>query len=474
MIGLRLADRALGLASTLILARLLLPSDFGMVAVAMSFVAAVEVLGSLGLDLSLLRRQELERTQLDAVWSLNLAIGAVCTIGLFAASMPIAAAFGDERLLPVLLALSFLPLVGSAENIGTVFFRRELNFAAEFRWQFSRRLATVLLTVGLALTVRSYWALVAGIVAGRALGTALSYALHPYRPRWRRAGWGELRTYSIAMFLHSAAQLVKQRLPDLAAGHAFGLRWAGLNNVAAEVAALPSSELAAPLNRVLLPVLGRLQGGETDLKRALLASLSALASTALPAAIGLALLAPELVRLLLGENWTDAGPLLSIMAIAGGITVLQGPCLPVLIQAGHMKEVALAQWVSAATLVAALAWVLRSGRPDLLGWPALAGAVTLTPLSLWFARRSTGLSSTDLMRALLRPLVACAIMAAAVTLALGAFGDARATWAAMVACAVLGIIVFVAMSALLWLIGGRPADGDVVAARHVVGMLTKS
>jgi O-antigen/teichoic acid export membrane protein len=474
MIGLRFADRLLGLASTLVLARLLVPADFGIVAVAMSFVAAVEVLGSLGLDLSLLRRRELERPQLDAVWSLNLAIGAAGSIVLAVAALPLTAAFDEQRLLPVLLVLSALPLAGAMENIGTVFFRRDLDFAAEFRWQMARRVISVLVTVALALALRSYWALVAGIVAGRLLGTVLSYLLHPYRPRWQRQGWGELRGYSIAMFLHSAAQLVRQRLPDVAVGHVFGLRWAGLNTVAAEVAALPSTELAAPLNRVLLPVLGRLQAGEADLKRALLASLSALASTALPAAIGLALLAPDLIRLLLGPQWTEAGPLLQAMALAGGITVLQGPCLPVLIQAGQMKQIALAQWVGTAALLTALAWVLRAGRPELLGWPALAGSVVLAPLSLGFASRCSGCSAGELMRTLLRPLLACAIMAAVVTSLLDAFGDARGDWPAMIAASTVGAIVFASASLVLWLLGGRRTDGDVLAAQHVFGLLTGS
>lgn len=471
MVGLRLADRALGLASTLVLARLLLPSDFGIVAVAMSFVAAVEVLGSLGLDLSLLRRRQLERAQLDAVWSLNLAIGAGCSVALAAAALPVTAAFGEPRLLPVLLVLAALPIVGAIENVGTVYFRRELNFAAEFRWQIVKRLSSVLVTVALAVALRSYWALVAGIVVGRLLGTALSYVLHPYRPRWRHHGWGELRGFSLAMFLHSAAQLVRSRLPDVAVGHGFGMRWAGLNTVAAEVAALPSTELAAPLNRVLLPVLGRLHAGEADLKRALLASLSALASTALPAAIGLSLLAPDLIRLLLGAQWTEAGPLLQVMALAGGITVLQGPSLPVLIQAGQMKQLAMAQWISTAALLAALGWVLRSGRPELLGWPMLAGSIVLTPLSLGFASRASRCTVVDLLRMLLRPLLACAIMVTVVLFLLDAFGDARGSWTAMIAAAAVGAGAFAAASMLLWRLAGRPADGDVLALRHALGLI---
>jgi len=474
MVGLRLADRALGLISTLVLARLLVPADFGIVAVAMSFVAAVEVLGSLGLDLTLLRRRQLERAQLDAVWSLNLAIGAGGSAILAAAAWPVTAAFGEPRLLPVLLVLAAVPIVGATENIGTVYFRRDLNFGAEFRWQMAKRLLSVLVTVALALALRSYWALVAGIVAGRLLGAVLSYRLHPYRPRWQHRGWGELRGFSAAMFLHSAALLVRSRLPDVAVGQAFGMRWAGLNTVAAEVAALPSTELAAPLNRVLLPVLGRLQAGDADLRQALLASLSALASTALPASIGLALLAPDLIRLLLGAQWTEAGPLLQVMALAGGITALQGPSFPVLVQAGQMKQYAMAQWIGTAALLAALGWVLRSGRPELLGWPVLAGSVALTPLALAFAGRASRCSAADLLRTLLRPLAACAIMAAVVLAVLDAFGDARSGWPAMIAATGVGVAVFTAASALLWMISGRAADGDVLAARHVLGMLTGS
>ncbi len=141
MIAMRWSMRLLGLVSTAILARLLTPEDFGLVAMSAFAVGFIEVFSQLGVELVLIRHPNPQRRHYDTAWTFNLLTGLILG-GLMVLVAPLAAAYFEEpRVEQVLWVLAAAPLVKGAVNIGIVDFRRDLRFAKDFQYHFITRIA---------------------------------------------------------------------------------------------------------------------------------------------------------------------------------------------------------------------------------------------------------------------------------------------------------------------------------------------
>lgn len=141
VLGWRVATRLLGLLNTLLLVRLLLPGDFGLVALGVSFAKAIEGLSDLGIEDALVRAPSPHREMYDTGFTLSVLRGAVTALVVAICAWPTAVFFDDQRLIPILLVLAAGSLIGSVENIGIVDFRRDMRFHREFALLVFPRLA---------------------------------------------------------------------------------------------------------------------------------------------------------------------------------------------------------------------------------------------------------------------------------------------------------------------------------------------
>jgi O-antigen/teichoic acid export membrane protein len=182
-ITMRWSDRMIGLASTLILARLLVPEDFGIIAMASLVVGLLDVLLDLGVNVALIQNRNAEPAHYDTAWTLRL-LQTVVSATLIASGAPLAGDyFGDQRVVAVLQAMSIGLVLMGLENIGVITFQKNMQFGLDFRFIFTKRIAGFLATIAAAWFLRSYWALVIGTLVSKTTGVLLSYAMHPMRPR---------------------------------------------------------------------------------------------------------------------------------------------------------------------------------------------------------------------------------------------------------------------------------------------------
>ena len=322
MVLFKIAERSLGLISTIILARLLVPADFGLVAMAISVIAMVEIATAFSFDVMLIHRKAPSQELYNSAWTLNILLGATCA-GLSAAlAVPAAAFFNEPRLVAVLLWLALGWLAQGFENIGIVEFRRSMDFAQEFRILVGKKVVGFVVTVALAIWLESYWALVAGTVASKISGVVLSYAMHPYRPRPSLGAARELFTFSVWLLLNNVLVFATTRLSHFLIGRALGPTPLGLYTVGSEVANLPTTELVSTINRAVFPGLARMSNDVEGMRKTYLDVTGVIAAFSFPAAAGLAAVATPVVTLVLGTKWLDAVPVIRILAVAGAITVL--------------------------------------------------------------------------------------------------------------------------------------------------------
>src|SRR5690349_10908401 len=199
----RWLDRVVSVVSTIILARLLVPDDFGVVAMATIVVGLVDVFFDLGVNVALIQNRDPTPDHYDTAWTLRLMQSVFATLVVVAA-VPLAVDyFKDARVAPVLRVLSLSLLIGGFEYIGILTFQKTMRFALDFRFVVLKRLAGFAVTVTAAWLLRSYWALVIGTLASSAFGVALSYVMHPMRPRARLTKMREIFAVSQWMIVRS-------------------------------------------------------------------------------------------------------------------------------------------------------------------------------------------------------------------------------------------------------------------------------
>jgi O-antigen/teichoic acid export membrane protein len=201
----RMVTRLLGVASTLTLVRLLLPADFGLVALGTGFAQAVDALSTLGVEDALIREPNPTPAMYHTAYTMDALRSVLTALVIAGAAVPVGAFFKEPRLANVLFALAISSLVQGTNSVGTVDFRRDMAFQKEFQLQVLPRLIMIATTITCALIWRSYWALIAGIMAGRVARWLFGFAMHPYRPVLTLSAWRSLIGFSLWTWAASIA-----------------------------------------------------------------------------------------------------------------------------------------------------------------------------------------------------------------------------------------------------------------------------
>jgi O-antigen/teichoic acid export membrane protein len=455
--------RAIGLVSVVVMARLLTPEDFGIVALALAAAAFVELFGWIGLRQALLRVKEPERAHYDTAFTIQLCL--FVTLGvLMAIAAPLAAAFyGVPAVAPILWVLSarlgFLAVV----NIGVVDFEREMQFGRDMKMRLTVRLASLAVALVAAVVLRNYWALVIGLVAYTAFYTIASYIAHPYRPRLDLSRHRELLGVSMWMFVSSLSEWVQTQIERLVLGRFAGPATVGLYSVSKDLSTIFTQEITTALNRVTFVTVASGQASASE-GRNLARVIGGYAVLVAPLAAGLVATAPDAVAVLLGPKWLAAAPLLRVIAIYAGVQAIYLMTGTILQASGFARRAALMNLFGAALSAAAVAGAGYWWRsPDAVALAALGVNCVMLTIGVSLIAANAGERLSGLAANLLRPVLASAVMAAVVA-GPGAV-ETGSPFLDLTAGVCLGAATYVLALAALWLSAGRPEGAENEAAR---------
>ena len=166
MLLMRFSIKGLGLISTVILARILMPEDFGLIAMAMTVIAFIDLFQTIGVDMALIQNKNAERDHYNTAWTIKVILGVVCGLVVAVFASISASFFNEPRLENVLYFLAIALFLYGFPNIGLVDFQKKMTFKYEFNYQVTTKLFSFLITVGAALIFRNYWALIIGQLSG--------------------------------------------------------------------------------------------------------------------------------------------------------------------------------------------------------------------------------------------------------------------------------------------------------------------
>jgi lipopolysaccharide exporter len=456
MIALRFAIRSIGLVSMIILARLLVPADFGLVAIATALAGALAAMSEFGFQVALIQNQAAARPHYDTAWTLGIIRGLVVAGALAASAGPLAAEFSDQRLEPILFLLAVGVLLTSLENIAVVDFRRDLQFHREFVFRTLPKIASFVTAIPLAINLRNYWSLVIGILLGQLVSVLLSYTMCAYRPRLCLSVWRELIHFSKWLLLNNVLHFAYHRVDTFVIGRLVGAQSLGLFRMAYEISSLPTTEMVAPIRAAILPGYAKLASDRERLRTSFATTFGTIVMVAVPVAVGIGLTADSLVRLVLGEKWLEAIPLLEILCIAGVVNVCTANTWPVFIALGR-------PWINTAltalgivVLIPLLLWSVPQAGTVGAAWSLVAAAAMVLFANLIATLRLLSVPGGDLVAQTWRALAGVLAMAC-VMLGVGAVlphGEGLLATAASLACTVVAGAAAYLMS--LWLLCRLP------------------
>ena len=469
----RMITRSLGLVSTLVLARLLLPADFGLVAMATTFSYGVEALSQLGLQEALVRRREEGFDLHHTAFTLQLGRAVATGLTIAAAAPGAAWWFTEPRLVPMLQVLAGITVLNGLENVGMAEYRRAMRFDVQFKLMSITRVAAFLTTIVCALIWRSYWALLMGTVVWAMSRVALSYALHPFRPQLRLARWRELARFSVWTWAVAAASLVWDRCDPFVLGPVFGTARLGLYLLAMEIALLPVTELVAPAAEVLFAAFSQAQKDGTSSVHYAPQAAGVILLGVAPVVLGLSAASGPIVEVLLGAKWAAAWPIVAVLSWACVFSPFSYICSMALVANGHVRRNFVANVLaSSVKLTALLAVVSLTTDPVTIG-TVTAGCVALeSAMFLTLLRGSGAVPLRPVLGGLGRVVAATALAAAGLGWSgLGwrmGLGSTGADLARGVLVGALGTAIFGLALLLCWQLAGRP-EGPETRLAQLVG-----
>lgn len=459
MIAMRWAIRAAGLVSTVILARILTPDDFGVVAMSSLVLGLLSVLSDMGTWQLLIRSGETDRRAYDTAWTIMLLQAAVLAALMFAAAYPAAAFFMDPRLTLVIQIVALGSVIQGFENVGVIMFRRDLDFRSDFLLGFYSKVVVVVPTVVLALVFRSYWALIAGNILGQAMAVLVSYRMHPFRPRLSLHDWRRFVGYSIWITPSSIATFLNKKADVFIVGHAASTAQMGAYNVASELSQMATSEIVTPMSRALFPNYAKLKDDRAALAEAFRHVLRSVCIISFGFGFGIAATADDVVHLILGDQWDFAVPLIRWLGIfaafASIVAILTGHILVVL----HLERPMLGlNWLRLVLFSGATYWASGHGGVVEIAKAAAASTAIMAIPSAIYVMHKLGASSIVALFDMTKYL--CAGVATYFTIGLlhlGGIGFRPITLASDI---VVGACVMTALVYGFWALDGKPSGPE--------------
>ncbi|AOU98519.1 lipopolysaccharide biosynthesis protein [Acidihalobacter yilgarnensis] len=472
VIGWRLATRALGLLSTLVLVRLLAPSDFGIVALAMSFVSGLNQISELGTENAIIRADKHDRALYDTGFTINVLRGTFVAIMLLLLAVPASHFFHSPHFKEVVMVAAAVSFLNGFENIGIVDFRRFIAFGQEFRLKIIPRIVSVATAITLAFLLRDFWALIIAILVNQFLTLILSYRMHPYRPRFTLSAWQRIAAYSTMLWLNNLTGLLGNLGTKSMIGKLSGIGAVGIFEVGMEIASLPSTELVGPLTRSAFAGFAEIRKSGNNGAEMLVRIVGIMTLITLPAGVGLSLIATPLVEVAFGHQWIGAIPILQILGVALALTTFSHVSGTVFAVHSWMKAMIKINVTLAVVQLLLLAVLLPSH--GLLG-AAIAIAITQIAAQVVFfyvAIKRLDIRISEIILQIWRSVLACIIMI--VTLVALGRGWTSPTLLPTSSASVglqlaetvlLGAAVYAGSVSILWLLTGRPRgpESDLLA-----------
>ena len=316
---LRIIGRLFGLIRIIILARILLPYDFGLVGIALLTMAILETFSQTGFQQALIQKKDNIETYLNTAWTVLILRGLLLFAILYLVAPYVAIFFNVPQARPIIRVIGLSLLFGAFTNIGVIYFQKELEFNKQFIYQLSGTLVDFIVAVSAVLILRSVWALVFGLLAAAITKLIVSYLIHPYRPHLNLDLSKTKELFGFGRWILGSSILVFLLIhgDDIFVGKLLGVTALGFYQIAYRISNMPATEITHVISQVTFPAYSKLQNNIPKLREAYLKVLQVTAFLSFPIAGLIFVLAPDFTKIFLGEKWMPMVPAMMALALFG-------------------------------------------------------------------------------------------------------------------------------------------------------------
>lgn len=303
----------------LVLARLLRPEVFGLVSLAGIFISFMMVFADQGLSDAIIQRQELEPEHLDTAFWTNLSISALLATLTFAAAASVSSFFKQPQLTPIISWLSLSFLLSGFSSVQQSLLRRQLAFKALAVRSLLASFVGGVVGVVMAYLGFGVWSLVGQQLVSRLVTVLALWWISDWRPGLRvsKKHFQDLFSFGINILGGSVLVFFSVRSDDFLIGYFLGPVALGYYTVAYRLLVAMTQILSTTIRKVALPMFSKLQKEPEQLQRSLFKATQLVSFITFPAFLGVATLAPEVIRTMFGEQWIASAPVMRFLALSG-------------------------------------------------------------------------------------------------------------------------------------------------------------
>lgn len=382
---LRLATRVLGIATTLVVARVVPQIELGTFGVIAILDVALLAISSVGFGAAIVQMREDPADYVHTAWTAEV-VRAFAVYALEFAVAPLWCDFfhAPEAVTP-LRVFGIAQLVLGFHSMSTPLLMREMKFDKLFYVYASETLTQSIVVISLALALHSMWALIIGSIAGYVVRVIVSYRIHPFRPRleWHWVKAKRMLRFTRWILAYSVADFALEMTDNAVTGRVLGKKPLAHYRMAYQLAMEAPSLLQWIIGRVAFPALASVQVKPETIRKNFRAMLAFVTVSMVPAAIGMAWLGDPLVRLVFGEAWAPAVAPFRILAFAAIIRSMIDVTPPLLRALGMTRADFLLRFVQVVTMIALLVPAVHFYGMKGIAWAVVIAALVTTPVWIW-------------------------------------------------------------------------------------------
>jgi len=400
----------LRMISTIVLARLLTPGDFGLIAMVTAITGFVEMFKDLGLSMATVQRSDINHPQVTNLFWINVAVSILVGAALALGSPLIAWFYKEQRLIRITLALASTLILSGLTVQHMALLNRQLRFFEIACIQVGSMAISVSAGIGMALYGMGYWSLVGMSIALQLTYVVLSWSVCKWRPSMpiRKAGTGALLKFGGHLTGFNIVNYFARNFDNILIGRFCGATALGFYSKAYSLMMLPITQIRTPLHKVSIPVLSRLQDDPPRFRRYYIKLVGLIAFITMPLMVFSFINGDKIIILVLGDRWLGAISIFKMLCIAAFVQPVSTTWGLVLVSLGQSGRYLKWGILNSLIIIGSFAAGINWGGFGVATGYAIATYTLLLP-TLWYCLKLTPIRVTDFFRSIWKQVTASLI-----------------------------------------------------------------